>query len=61
MKNLTFREGSLKTNIEGDCLKRGGLEQFTDLRGGALGKKEGVMFLRKVDTPIHTMTIWKVP
>ena len=33
----------------------GVLGQFADLRGG-LGKKERVVFLRGVDTPIHTMT-----
>ena len=39
--------------IEGNCLKRGfGL--FSDLRGG-LVKKEGVMSLRGVDTPMYTM------
>ena len=42
--------------IGGDCLKRGGLGQFVGLRGGAwLGKKEGVVFLRGVDTPMLTM------
>ena len=30
----------------GDCLKRGGLGQLANLRGG-LGKKEGVVFLRR--------------
>ena len=41
-----------------DCLRRsgGGLGQFADLWGGGLSKKEGVVFLRGVDTPIHTMT-----
>ena len=35
MKNLTFRGGSRKTNIEGGLpKKRGGLGQFADLRGG---------------------------
>ena len=32
--------------------------QFADLGGGGeggLGKKEGVVFLRGVDTPMHTM------
>ena len=39
--------------------KKGGLGQFefADLRGGGLGKKEGVVFLRGVDTLIHTMFI----
>ena len=36
----------------GDCLKRGGLGKFADLRGGGLSKKEGG---RRVDTPVHTM------
>ena len=40
-----------------DCLKRG-LGQFAHLRGGGeVGKKEGVVFLRGVDTPMHTMVI----
>ena len=39
-----------------DCLKRG-LGQFAHLRGGEGGKKEGVVFLRVVDTPMHTMVI----
>ena len=39
-----------------DCLKRG-LGQFAHLRGGEVGKKEGVVFLRVVDTPMHTMVI----
>ena len=30
------------------------LAQFVNLKGG-LGKKEGVVFLRGVDTPLHTM------
>ena len=29
-------------------------------KGGGLGKKEGVVFLRGVDTLMHTMTIRKV-
>ena len=27
---------------------------------GELGKNEEVVFLWRVDTPMHTMTIWKV-
>ena len=34
--------------------KAGGLGQFANLREG-LGKKEGVVFLKGADTPIHTM------
>ena len=34
--------------------KDGGLREFADLEGG-LTKKEGVMFLRGVDTQMHTM------
>ena len=45
----------------GDCLKRVGggvgLRLFADLRGG-LGKKEGVVFLRGVKIPMHTMIQW---
>ena len=36
--------------------KKGGLGQFADLKEGGLGKKEGVVFWRGVDTPMHTMT-----
>ena len=39
-------EGSQKTNIEGgDCLKRGRVGLFADLRGG-LVRKRAVVFLR---------------
>ena len=34
--------GSRKTNIEGGLPKKEGLGQFADLRGGDLGRKEGV-------------------
>ena len=51
--------GGLTKNpyIEGDCLKRGGegLGQFADLRR-TLARKVGV-FLRGVDTPMHTMVM----
>ena len=50
--------GVTKNQYRGeDCLKRGGaLEQFGNLRG--LDKKEGggVMLLRVVDIPMHTMS-----
>ena len=36
--------GSRKTNKEGGLPKKGGIGQFADLRGGELGKKEGVVF-----------------
>ena len=45
-----------KPIYRGDCLKRGGFEQFADLRGG-LARKRGVVFLREVDTPMHTMIL----
>ena len=38
------REGSRKTNIEGRFHKKWGLV-----------RKRGMMFLREVDTPIHTV------
>ena len=46
-----------KTDIEGELPKKEELGQFANLRGGGggLGKKEGVVFLRGVDTAIHTM------
>ena len=34
--------------------EKGGLGQFADLRRG-LGEKKGMVFLRGVDTAIHTM------
>ena len=51
--------GVLKNQYIGGLPKKGGggLGQFVDLRGGGLGKKEGVVFLRGggVDTPMPTM------
>ena len=57
MKNPIFKGGSQKTNTEGRITQKGGLGQFADLwvGGGGLGKKVGVVFLRGVDTPMHTM------
>ena len=48
---------SRKTINRRDCLKKEGLGQFADLRGG-LSKKEGVVFLwgERVDTSMHTMS-----
>ena len=49
-------EGLTKNQYrEGNCLKRGGLGQFTDLREGGLARKRGVVFLREVETYMHTM------
>ena len=48
-----FQGGSQKTNIEGGLFKKRGLGQFANL--GGLGKKEAVVFLSGVDTPMHTM------
>ena len=45
---------SRKTDIEGGLPKKGGFGQFADLREG-LGKKVEVVFLRGIDTPMHTM------
>ena len=46
-----------KQYIAGNCLKiGGGYRQFADLRGGRLGKKEGI-FLRGVDNPMCTMIL----
>ena len=53
LKNPTFREDSRKTNIDRELLKKGGLE------GGAWQERGGDAF-EEVDTPMHTMTIWKV-
>ena len=53
LKNPTFREGSQKTNIEEGLIKKGGLE------GRAWQERVGGVF-EGVDTPMHTMTIWKV-
>ena len=42
----------------GTAAKRGeGLGQFANLREGGLSKKEGVIFLRGVYTPMHTIGI----
>ena len=38
----------------GDCLKRG-TWTVCRFKGGGLGKKEGRMFLKGVDTPMQTM------
>ena len=59
LKNLIFRVGAHEKSIyRGNCLKRGWLGQFSDLSGG-LAKKKGVVFLRGVDTPMHTMSLYQ--
>ena len=41
----------------GDCLKWG-VGLFADLRGGGLGKKQGIVSEGgEVDTPVHTMLV----
>ena len=64
MKNYTIFEVHWKTWLLEQShkkpLQRGGYlnkgtGQFQDLKGFC--KKEGVMFLRRVDTPIHTVEI----
>ena len=39
----------------GEFSEKGGLEQFSDLRGGGLTKEGGGVFERGVDTPMHTL------
>ena len=51
--------------IGGDCLQKGGLGQFADLREG-LGEKEGVVFFflgggGGIDTPMHSMEVKASP
>ena len=51
---ILVRGFTKKQYREGDCPKRGAWTICKFKRG--LGKKEGVVFLRGVDTPMHTMT-----
>ena len=56
-RNIQFLGGRRlheKPMCREDYLKRGELGQFADLSGG-VGKKEGVVILRGIDTPMHTM------
>ena len=48
MKNQYIGRNCLKTG-------EGGLGQLADLKEGGLGEKEGVVFLRGLDTPMHTI------
>ena len=55
-----FYRGSLKTSIEAGLPKKARLGKFADLRmggggGGGLARKREIMFLRRVDTPMHIM------
>ena len=54
-KNLvTFKRWGIGFIYERGTAWKGGLEEFANLRG--VGKKEGVVvFLRGVDTPMHTI------
>ena len=49
--------GSRKTNIDGvgDCLTRGGLAQFADLKGAWQERRGGVFEGGGVDTPKRTV------
>ena len=47
-----------KTIYRGECLKKGGLGEFADLRGGLV--KKGVMFLRGIDNQIYVMGNWTI-
>ena len=58
MKDFNIFWGSLKNPIEGDFLKRGTWTvcRFRGEGGrGGLARKRLTMFLRGVDTPMHTM------
>ena len=56
MKKFNIRLFSKNQYVVGNCLKRGELGQFADLRGSLTEKRRGGGgFLRGVDTPMHTM------
>ena len=42
-------------DLRGALAKKRGGGVFKGRRGGGLGKKEEVVFLREVDSPMHTM------
>ena len=45
-----------KPIYRGELPKKGGLGHYADLRGGGgLAKKKGVVFFRRVDTPMYIM------
>ena len=55
LKNFNIMGVHEKPIYSGELPKKdGGLREFADLEGG-LPKKRGVMFLRGVDTQMHTM------
>ena len=58
-KKPDFQGGGHKKPLYRGKLPKGGLEQFADLGGGGLDKKDGLVFLRRgVDTPMHTMSFY---
>ena len=60
MKNLIFRGGSQKPIYKGEMPEKreGGLDSLQiEGGGGGLEKKMEVVFLRGVDTPMHTMLV----
>ena len=57
LENLIFKGGwggPRKTIYRGNCLKRG-TWTVCRFRGRGLDEKEGVVFLRSVNTPMHIM------
>ena len=59
MEKGIYRKGGGEV-YRGNCLKRGGLGQFADVRGGGLTKKIGWCFRGgggEGDTPMHTMKL----
>ena len=58
LKNPIFTGGELWKNQyrEGNCLKKGAwIDCRFKVGGGGLARKRGFVFLRGVDTPMHTM------
>ena len=53
-KKVRFLWGILKNQYIGGLPKKWGFGEFADLRG-SLAIKKGMVFLRGVDTPIHTI------
>ena len=62
MKNPTFKGGFMKNQYRrGRLPKKGRLGQFTDLRGRlGIARKRGVMFLKGIETPMHTIILFPV-
>ena len=56
---IRFFEGIHEKPIESEnFFKKGSLDSLQIYRGGRLGKKRGVAFLRGVDTPMHIMKVY---